>query len=158
MEQEELLSFCRELLELLGVEVTTIEIKQGSVGKINRMVVAISSTDAERLIGPQGEHLKALTVIARRMVEHIHGEEAANFLLDVNDFHEAQLEQIRQKARMSAQRARLFKHDIDLDPMSPYDRLVIHELFANDPEIQTESAGEGAFRHIVLKYKNSPSL
>jgi len=29
----------------------------------------------------------------------------------------------------------------------------VHELFAEDPEIKTESAGEGKFRHIVLKYR-----
>jgi predicted RNA-binding protein Jag len=28
----------------------------------------------------------------------------------------------------------------------------VHELFADDPEIKTESAGDGKFRHIVLKY------
>ena len=33
--------------------------------------------------------------------------------------------------------------------------LVVHELFAEDPEIRTESAGEGKFRHIVLKYRDS---
>ena len=58
-------------------------------------------------------------------------------------------------ARMLAQRARLFKHDVEMEPKSAYERLVIHELFSNDPEIKTESAGEGKFRHIVLKYKDA---
>jgi len=62
---------------------------------------------------------------------------------------------VRQNARMLAQRARLFKHDVELAPQSAYERLVVHELFAEDPEIKTESAGEGKFRHIVLKYKDS---
>jgi spoIIIJ-associated protein len=61
---------------------------------------------------------------------------------------------VRQNARPLAQRARLFKHDVEMAPMSAYERLVVHELFSEDPEIKTESAGEGKFRHIVLKYKS----
>ena len=118
-------------------------------------MVAVTSADSARLIGPSGEHLRALNMVARRLVEAKHGEETANFLIDVNGHHEGQLEKVRQSARMLAQRARLFKHDVELEPMSSYERLVIHELFADDAEIKTESAGEGKFRHIVLKYKDS---
>ena len=57
--------------------------------------------------------------------------------------------------RLLAQRARLFKHDVEMGPMSAYERLVVHELFADDPEIKTESQGEGKFRHIVLKHKTA---
>lgn len=142
-------SFVSELLALLGVETTAVEVKTG-----HRTVVAVATPESARLIGPNGDHLKALNSIARRIVEAKHGEEAASFLIDVNGHHEAAMEKVRQNARMLAQRARLFKHDVDLEPMSPYERLVVHELFAGDPEIKTESAGEGKFRHIVLKYKS----
>lgn len=146
--QPDLASFVSKLLELLGVE-GAVELKTG-----HRTVVAVSSPDSARLIGPNGEHLRALNMIARRLVEQKYGEDAANFLIDVNGYHETAMEKVRQGARMLAQRARLFKHDVDLEPMSSYERLVVHELFAEDPEIKTESAGEGKFRHIVLKYKS----
>jgi spoIIIJ-associated protein len=120
-------------------------------------VVAVSTPDSKELIGPNGEHLRSLNTIARRMIEQKHGEEAANFLIDINGYHEEKMELVRQNARMLAQRARLFKHEVELSPMSPYERLVVHELFADDPEIKTESRGEGKFRHIVLKYKDSSS-
>jgi spoIIIJ-associated protein len=136
-----------ELIALLGVETDSIEVKSG-----HRTVVAVSTKENEKLIGSGGEHLRALNTIARRLVEAKHGEEAASFLIDVNNHHETAMERVRQNARMLAQRARLFKHDVELEPMSPYERLVVHELFAEDPEIKTESAGEGKFRHIVLKY------
>jgi len=156
----DLSSLVSKLLGLIGVE-GTVELKTG-----HRTVVAVTSPDSTRLIGPNGEHLRALNMIARRLVEaqmereparpddsgHSGGE-SAGFLIDVNGYHETAMEKVRQSARMLAQRARLFKHDVDLEPMSSYERLVVHELFAEDPEIKTESAGEGKFRHIVLKYK-----
>ena len=146
--ESDLASLVSKLLSLLDIE-GTVEIKTG-----HRTVASITSPESTRLIGPSGEHLRALNMIARRLVEAKEGEERAGFLIDVNGHHESQLEKVRQSARMLAQRARLFKHDVELEPMSSYERLVVHELFAEDPEIKTESAGEGKFRHIVLKYKS----
>lgn len=148
MQPELLQQIVSELLRLLDVEVEHISVFSG-----HRTVVAVTSPDANRIIGPNGEHLRALNSLTRRLVEAKHGEESANFLIDVNNFHENQMESIRANARMLAQRARLFKHDVEMGPMSAYERLVIHELFADDPEITTESQGEGKFRHIVLKHK-----
>ena len=148
MDPLSLKSIASELLSLLGLEVDTIDVSSG-----HRTVVKVSSKDSKHLIGPHGEHLRALNTLARRLVETKHGEEAANFLIDVNGYHEEKMESVRANARMLAQRARLFKHEVEMSPMSPYERLVVHELFTDDPEIATESRGEGKFRHIVLKYK-----
>jgi spoIIIJ-associated protein len=148
MDTNLLKTFVADLLGLLQAEASSIEVATG-----HRTVVKVNSPDSARLIGPNGEHLRALNSVARRLVESRHGEDAASFLIDVNGHHEAQLERIRNEARVLAQRARLFKHDVEMNPMSPYERLVVHELFAEDPEIETQSAGEGKFRHIVLKYK-----
>lgn len=145
----DLASFVKTLIEKLGYE-ASVEVKTG-----HRTVVAVSSPDAKALIGERGETLRALNTVAKRMAEAMHGEDAASFLIDVNGYHEAELERVRQSARMLAQRARLFKHDVELPPQSAYERLVVHELFAEDPEIKTESAGEGKFRHIVLKYQTN---
>lgn len=140
--------FSRELIERLGCTLDSLEVTEG-----HRTTVRVTSPDSKQLIGPGGEHLRALNTIARRMVEHAHGEEAASFFIDINNYRESELERVRQNARMFAQRARLFKHDVELPPQSAYERLVVHELFAEDPEIVTESTGEGKFRRIVLKYK-----
>ena len=154
MDQQALKDFVSQLLTALGYPAERVEVLAGA-GRSSRTVVSVNSPDSKQLIGPHGEHLRALNTVARRLVEAKHGEEAATFLIDVNDYHEAQMESVRANARMLAQRARLFKHDVEMSPMSPYERLVVHELFSEDPEIQTESVGEGKFRHIVLKYKTN---
>ncbi len=148
MEPATLKTFVQELLGLMGVGVTSLEVSTG-----HRTVVKVDSPDHPALIGERGEHLRALNMVARRLVEQKHGEDAASFLIDVNNYLESQMERVRQNARMLAQRARLFKHDVELEPMSPYERLVVHELFAEDPDIKTESSGEGKFRRVVLRYR-----
>src|SRR3989344_6467769 len=144
-------SLIEELLTKLGCELTAVEVRGG-----HRTVVSVSSPDSHLLIGPHGEHLRSINTLARRLAEQRFGEEQANFLIDINGYHEEQMERVRASARMLAQRARLFKHDVELPAQSSYERLVVHELFAEDPEIKTESAGEGKFRHIVLKYRTQP--
>jgi spoIIIJ-associated protein len=139
--------FTEELLTKLGAAYDTIEVSTG-----HRTVVRVTAPD-DTLVGAQGDVLRSINTIARRLAESKGGEEAASFLIDVNGYHESQLESVRQQARLLAQRARLFKHDVEMPPQSAYERLVVHELFADDPEILTQSAGEGKFRHIVLKYK-----
>lgn len=150
MEPSALQSFVTEFLHKLGYDAESVSVSTG-----HRTLVSVRMDDPSALLGPQGEHLRALNTVAKRMVEKAHGEDAAVFLIDINGHHEGLMERVRQEARVFAQRARLFKHDIEMPPLSSYERLVVHELFANDPEIQTESAGEGKFRHIVLKYKGS---
>lgn len=150
MSPELLKNLITALLSTLDVEFQKVEVTGDQ-----RTVVSVESSDSKQLIGPHGEHLRALNMLARRLVEAKYGEEATNFLVDVNGYHEEKMEAVRQNARMLAQRARLFKHDVELPAMSPYERLVVHELFSGDPEIQTESQGEGKFRHIVLKYRAS---
>ena len=148
MDSDSLKQIVQTLLSPLGVDIDSI-----TVGGTHRTVVAIASPDSDLLIGPDGDTLRAINTIAKRLVEAKYGAEKTTFVIDVNDYLESQLEGVRTTARQLAQRVRLFKHDVDLEPMSPYERLVVHELFAEDPQIGTESAGEGKFRHIVLKYK-----
>ena len=145
MSGDELKNLVAKIIDMLGLATDTIEVSVG-----HRTIVAITSVDTT-LLGPAGEHLRALNTIVRRMVEQKYGEEASNFLIDVNGHHEAQMEVVRTTARMFAQRARLFKREVEMDPMSAYERLVVHELFAEDSQIETRSEGEGKFRHIVLK-------
>jgi spoIIIJ-associated protein len=147
MEPSSLQAFVKEFLQKLGVDAEVVEVSSG-----HRTIVAVTTQNLEALMGPGGEHLRAINMLAKRMIEKAHGEDAAAFLIDINGHHEAQMERVRQDARVFAQRVRLFKHDVEMPPLSSYERLVVHELFANDPDIRTESAGEGKFRHIVLKY------
>lgn len=147
MERAAIQTLVEELFAALGTKIDEVRVSEGA-----RTVVSVASPDKATLIGPNGEHLRAINHVARRLAEGRSKGEDTSFTIDVGDYLESQLETIRANARMLAQRARLFKHEVEMPPMSSYERLVIHELFAEDPEIQTESAGEGKFRHVVLKY------
>lgn len=148
MEATQITSLVRSLLEALGVKYEEISVITG-----HRTVVFVESSDHSLLIGENGDHLQALNILARRLAERVFSEGKAQFHIDVNRFNELKLDSLRDSARQLAQRARLFKREVEMPYMSAYERLVIHELFADDTQIKTESRGDGDSRHVVLSYQ-----
>ena len=51
-----------------------------------------------------------------------------------------------------AERARYFKSSIEVEPMAPHERRIVHEFLSEMADITTESQGEGKNRHVVIKY------
>lgn len=150
MHTDALMTTVTELCTQLGFPVEQVTVTGGA-----RTVVAVTlaGADALMLTGQEGEPLRALNTLAHRLLERQCKDETPTFLVDVNGFHEKQLEKVRASVRVLAQRARLFKSTVALEPMNAYERLVIHEMFATDPEIATRSEGEGKLRHVVLTYR-----
>jgi len=116
----------------------------------------IETSDSNILIGKNGESIRALNFLIQKIVSKVIGEEI-NFTLDVNGYRKVQRDKIIQKAKMLGERAKNFKVNVRLDPMSSYERLIIHNYFSNDPNIMTESDGEGKNRYVVLKYIDGES-
>ncbi len=115
--------------------------------------------DGHTLIGRDGETLHAITHILKRIIEQKYNEETAKgFTLDINDFYKKRVEQLKTTAHMLAERARFFKSSIDLDPMNPFERRIVHEYLQSYTDISTDSVGEGKNRHIVIKYVPKETL
>ena len=114
---------------------------------------AVTTPDARLFTMREGDALNALNHIMRRIVESkFTDEEIPQFIIDISNFKKKKIENLRAIAHMIAERARFFKSNIDVDPMSAFDRRIVHEFLSNLPDIKTESVGEGKTRHIVVSY------
>ncbi len=145
--QEKITNEIKRFLDRLSVVVDSIEVREHKLHPI----FSIQTKDSALLIGNQGETLQALNHIIKKIVVR-NDLEDVKFLIDVNGYQERRLKELEKQAGLLADRARAFKHDVELDPMNAYDRMVIHSLFTNDPHIETSSFGEGRFRRVVLRY------
>lgn len=105
------------------------------------------------LIGSRGEHISALNHILKKIVAKKNDEIRVS--VDVNGYLEEQNRELRNKVMMLAERAKSFKTNVELEPMSPYERMIVHSYLADDPHIETKSVGEGKTRRVVLRYKES---
>ena len=120
-------------------------------------VYAIAGVPNPRdLIGMHGDTIHALDHLVKRMVEQkLHAEEGAEmplFLVDIDEYRARQIRDLQTKAKMMAERARSFQYDVELSPMSAYERLIIHTALQSEPNVKTESQGEGRNRRVVIKY------
>jgi spoIIIJ-associated protein len=77
------------------------------------------------------------------------------FLIDVNGYRTQKIKDLQNKALMMAERARSLQYDVELSPMSAYERLIVHTTLQDAPNVKTESQGEGRNRRVVIKYSAS---
>ena len=115
---------------------------------------AITSPHTRLLFTRDAEALQALNHVATKMVEQMFREEQGRprVVIDANDHEKKKIDNLRAVAHMMAERARYFKSSIEVDPMAPHERRIIHEFLSDMPDLETESKGEGANRRVVIKY------
>ena len=144
-------SFTKDLLTKLGVP-AEVEVKDDE--DLNMTVFSIKTEESNMLIGHHGETLNALSHVIKKAADN-HGEkgEKQYFIVDVNDYQRKRINEIKGKATILGERARYFKSSVEMEPMSPYERMIVHSIFAETKDIETESGGFGRDRHVVVKYK-----
>ena len=122
--------------------------------KSNTYWFAITAPSTRLLFNRDAEALVALNHIATKIVEQIFREERdrPRVVIDANDHEKKKVDNLRATAHMMAERARYFKSSIDIEPMAPHERRIVHEFLSEMPDLETESKGEGKDRHIVIKY------
>ncbi len=119
----------------------------------------IETPDHKIMIGRDGETLRSLNHIIRKIIEKDSGEDPVkNFFIDVNGYQKKRFENLKNIAYMMAERARYFKSNIEIDPMPAYERRIIHMFLEGSKNIETESDGYGNNRHIVIKYIEDNSV
>ena len=155
MNNELIIETIKELLGKMAMHWESVELAPDSKDAHPRFLV--KSNDSGVLIGTHGEHLGALTMVARRLVGKKIGQEISpvKFFIDINGYFENNTRELQMKAKIMAERARSFKTNMELEPMSPYERMIIHSALESLPDIKTESVGFGRGRKVVIKYVES---
>lgn len=112
----------------------------------------IKTEESGILIGENGQNFVALNHVIKRITDKkFKDDEKFYFSIDVNDYQLKKIEELKNLARMTAQRVRYFKKEIAMEPMTSYERRIIHATLTEYPDIITESAGEGFNRKVVIK-------
>ena len=80
-------------------------------------------------------------------------EEYAKVFVEINDYKKQKEEKLRKLADKMANNVIKFRKPIRLEPMSAYERLIIHTELASRDDVETESIGEEPRRRVVIKKK-----
>jgi spoIIIJ-associated protein len=148
---KEIIGTIEELLTKMGVVFDSVEIGESELEDSPRYV--INSPEASVLIGNRGENLLSLSHVLKRILSKETEEEDGKFFIDIGDYQNKRIKEIKNRAIIMGERARFFKKDIEMDPMSSYERMIVHSTFTDYQDLVTESLGEGRERRVFIKYK-----
>ncbi len=139
-----------DLLSLMG---TKAQVK-ASEDKKNEAVRIDIETEEETglLIGRHGETIEAIQSILGMMLKKKTGD-WVRIIVDVGGWREKQEERLRDLATQTAERAKETGEGQPLYNLSPAQRRVIHLTLADNPDIETESAGEDEERYLIIRPK-----
>lgn len=149
--QKDTKKLIEEILSSMSIRYDIVEETNDPITQ--KKLFIIKSPDSSLLIGDSGETFQALSHLIRR-ISSKGLEEGADFSIDVNDYRSSMVERLKVKAAVLANRARDMKTDVEMEPMSSYERLIIHNVLSGQPNIKTESIGQGKERKLVIKYVN----
>ncbi len=76
--------------------------------------------------------------------------ESVTVEIDFNGQEEARRKKLLARALSLAERVRAEKRSVELEPMPPKDRRLIHLALANFPGVRTYSVGKGEDRRVVI--------
>jgi len=137
----------KEILGQLGIEANfKLEEKEGTV------FVNLETSTPGILIGYHGRTLFSLQRIISLIVYRRVGE-WLKIILNVGDYRQRREETLKRMALSLAQKVKFSGQEQALPPMSSAERRIIHLVLSGDPEIATESRGEGKERRVVVKPK-----
>lgn len=114
----------------------------------DRAAVSIVGADLSQLVGRDGEVLDALQELTRLAVYRETGERS-RLMLDIGGYRAQKREELVALAEQTIARVREGGAPVSLDPMSPFERKVVHDAVAA-AGLVSESEGVEPRRHVVV--------
>lgn len=112
----------------------------------------INCSDSGLIIGRKGEVLQALQFITSQVVSRAY-DTYIRVIIDTENYRERHKAYLEELARKTADKVIKAKRDFMLDPMSSYDRRIIHTCLQNRENISTYSIGDEPYRKIVISFE-----
>ena len=156
--QDELYEAAKEVLERLlalmdvEAEVTPSEAFSENTGdgKTTSIGLNIEGEDLGILIGRRGQTMGSLQHILR-VITAQKMQITIPIVIDVEGYKERRCEGLRALAARLADQVKTRKIPFTMEPMSAFERRVVHLALADRQDVATESTGLGMSRKVVIK-------
>lgn len=114
--------------------------------------VNIEGEKTNSLIGYRGENLNALQTLLGA-ISNKNIEEKTRVILDISGYRAKRKKVLEELAEKVSKTVIKTRKKVTLEPMSAYERKIIHSKLQNHPKVTTESVGEEPNRKIVVLLK-----
>jgi spoIIIJ-associated protein len=113
------------------------------------MVSIDGGDDLAKLVGPRGVVLEALQELTRLAVQQQTGARS-RLMLDIAQWRASRRSDLGELGRTTAQRVLEGGEPIRLQPMTPFERKIVHDAVAAVEGVRSESDGEEPHRRVVV--------
>ena len=141
------------LLTLMGVIASVVPqappFVEGGEEASASVAFDIRGDDLGILIGRRGQTLACLQYIVRLVVGH-QTKTWAPIVIDVQGYKQRRYQALQTFARQMAEQVKTKEAPFSFEPMSAYERRIIHLTLADYPDVITESIGQGEARRVVI--------
>jgi len=143
-------AFLQEVLETIGMEVRVA----CHPVEDDAYRLEMEGPEIGRLIGRQGSTLGALQYLVTLVTSKRAGYRV-RLMLDAEGYRARREDTLRDTARQWAEQVKETGQECVLDPMSPFDRRIVHTALADDPDVWTYSEGEEPERCVVISPRSA---
>jgi spoIIIJ-associated protein len=138
-------SILEELLQHLGFPATVEEhhLDDG-------LLLDVKTEESGRLIGRQGQTLSDLQYLLNRLLFQ-QDPTTPKVTVDVGGYRAQARDALVRKAKQAAEKVRRWGDVVELEPLSAFDRRIIHNALKDDPAVETHSVEvEGTDKKAIL--------
>lgn len=123
----------------------------------NTIVFNVVGGNAAVLIGKRGQTLDAIQYLVEKIVNK-RSEKRLRLQVDVEGYLESRKENLRQLAIRLAQKTKTSRKPMTIGQLKPQERRVVHLVLKDNPEVRTQSVGDGFVRKLLIipKRKTNP--
>jgi len=137
-------NFLREVVLSMGLSME-IEITR----KDRRMYVNFNGDGMGILIGKRGQTIDSLQYLANLMING-RGIRDINIILDTGSYRKRRRDTLESLARNIARKVRDTRDSVKLEPMSRFERHIIHTTLQNNKDVRTGSDGNEPYRYVTI--------
>jgi spoIIIJ-associated protein len=138
---EELLE---EIVEDLGLD-AEVEVAEAD----GVLTGSVEGDDVGLFIGRHGQTIDAVQHLAQRIV-FPEGPSSVRVVIDANGYRERRAEALRADADDAADDAVSSGSPVELDPLPPFERRIVHEYLRDRGDVETHSEGNEPERYLVI--------
>ena len=143
-----------ELLRLMGIEADVFAVDNPSVMPLSpddptTVFIDIMGRDLGILIGRRGESLGQFQYLVNLLMNR-ETDEWVRVIIDVEGYRIRREESLIGLAERVDRQVARNRRPISLEPMPPNERRVVHLTLQNQPDVSTESSGEGPMRRVTI--------
>lgn len=133
-----------QFFELGEIEVSEFEGDEGE------LILDLDGEDLSVLIGRHGSTIQSFQQMVSLITSTKLGYKYP-VTIDVHGYKSRQKNKLEDLAYKMANKALNQNRKVNLRPMPPYDRRIIHMVLSDEQDVETYSVGEGKDRHVVIK-------